>query len=189
MGFSGQEEYKVENNPVCWIFTLVALTKYPDLDRTGGQLAALGDLSVGMNRPQGALRLRPGITLLPVPWESKSSVKSAFNYNHSVSLWRPIYSSHILFFFKCVDGTRSADVLRIAAFACREHFGKSKPGTFLECRNFLRPVFSVVIWTMSAFAALQRPLCTSNFDIFFLGFRQIACSSLPVFSLIPLLIA
>ena len=61
------------------------------------------------------------------------------------------------------------------------HFGESNPGTFLKCRNFLRPIFSVLICAIRTLAALQKPLC--NFNVFFVGFRPIACSSLPVFSL------
>lgn len=46
----------------------------------------------------------------------------------------------------------------------------------------MRPIYSVLIPPMSALAALQRPLYISN--IFFVCPRQIACSTLPVLSLV-----
>ena len=60
------------------------------------------------------------------------------------------------------------------------HSGESNPVTFLECKNFLRPIFFVLIWITRALAALQRLLCI--FSVFFVGFGQIAYNSLPVFS-------
>ncbi len=57
----------------------------------------------------------------------------------------------------------------------------SNPGTFLECRNLLRLIFSVLIWTTRALAALLRLLCI--FRVCFVGFGQMAFSFLPVFSL------
>ena len=45
----------------------------------------------------------------------------------------------------------------------------------------MNPIFSVLICTIRAMAALQRALC--NFSVFFVGLRQIVWSSLLVFSL------
>lgn len=63
----------------------------------------------------------------------------------------------------------------------KEHSGESNPDTFLKCRNFLRPILSILIWTTRALAALQRPLWI--FNVYFVGFGQSACNFLPVFSL------
>ncbi len=51
------------------------------------------------------------------------------------------------------------------------HSGELNPGTFLKCKNFLSPIFSVLILTIRALAALQKPLC--NFSMFFVSFEQI----------------
>lgn len=64
------------------------------------------------------------------------------------------------------------------------HSGVSKPGTFGEWRNFLRPIFSVRIWTINGCTGpLPRPLCTSS--VFFEGFGQISCSPSPRFLTCP----
>ena len=91
-------------------------------------------------------------------------------------------SSHIRFLFWVCKRHSTSRCFADCRPRLQGHSGESKPGTFLEWRNFLRPIFSVRIWTMSALAALPRPLCTSS--VFFVGFGQIACSSLPVLSLV-----
>lgn len=87
--------------------------------------------------------------------------------------------AHILFLFPVLirHSTNRCFADRIPRL--QGHSGKSKPGTFLVCRNFLRPIFSVLIWTISALAALRRPLCI--FSTLLVGFGQILQSSLPVF--------
>ena len=90
-------------------------------------------------------------------------------------------SSHILFLFMVCTGHSINTCLADCIFCLYGHSGESNPGTFLKCKNFLRPIFSVLIYMIRALAALQRPLC--SFNIFFVGFGQIACSFLPFFSL------
>ena len=78
-------------------------------------------------------------------------------------------------------GILSVRASQIEVLVCMGTPENPNTGTFLESRNFLRPIFSVLICTTRALAALQRPLC--YFSVFLVGFGQIACSSLPVFSL------
>ena len=84
-------------------------------------------------------------------------------------------SSHVLFLFPtCMRHSIStwfADCIP----RLQGHSGESKPRTFLEFRNFPRPIFSVLIWTISELAALQRPLCI--FNTFLVGFGQMVRSS------------
>ena len=79
-----------------------------------------------------------------------------------------------------VHATLDQQVFRGLHPCLQGHSGESKPGTFLECKNFFRPIFSVLIWTISELASLQRPLCILN--KFLVGFGQIVRKSLPVFS-------
>lgn len=74
---------------------------------------------------------------------------------------------------------------QISSSRLHGHSGKPNPGTCRKFGDFLRAIFSVLICTARALAALQRPLCT--FSVFFVGFGQIACCSLPVVSLIQAL--
>lgn len=90
-------------------------------------------------------------------------------------------SSHMLFLF-------SVHIRHSISRCCADcdprlqgHSSESKAGNFLECRNFLRPIFSVLTGTIITLATLQRPL--SILSIFFMGSGQIVRSSLPVFSL------
>ncbi len=90
-------------------------------------------------------------------------------------------TSHVLFLFPVYARHSTSTCLADCTPHLQGHSGESNPGTFLECSNFLRPIFSVLIWTTRALAALQRLLCI--FSVCFVGFGQMACSSLPVFSL------
>ncbi len=91
-------------------------------------------------------------------------------------------SSHIRFPFWVWRRHSTSRCFADYGLRLHRHSGESKPGTFLEWRNLLSPIFSVRICTISALAALRRPLYISS--VFFVGFGQIACSSLPVFSFV-----
>lgn len=58
---------------------------------------------------------------------------------------------------------------------------KSNSDTFLKCKNFLRLIFSILIYTIRMLAVLLKSLCI--FSIFLVGLRQIVCCFLPVFTL------
>ena len=89
-------------------------------------------------------------------------------------------SSQILFLFRMCIRHSISTYLADCSPRLQGYSGDSTPGTFLECKNFWRPVFSVFICTTRALAALQSSLCV--FSVFFVGLGQIACTSLPVFS-------
>ncbi len=91
-------------------------------------------------------------------------------------------SSHIRFFFWLWRRHSTSRCFTDCRPCLHGHSRESKSDTFLEWRNLLSPIFFVRICTISALAALRRPLCISS--IFFVGFGQIACSSLPVFSFV-----
>ena len=88
-------------------------------------------------------------------------------------------TSHVLLFFLVYTRRSPSTCLADCTPRPQGNSGESNPGTFLECKNLLRLIFSVLIWTTRALAALQRLLCI--FSVCFVGFRQMACSSLPVF--------
>ncbi len=92
-----------------------------------------------------------------------------------------LLSTHHVPFFFPVYAKRSTSIC-LAEFTPRlqGYSEYSNHGTFLECRNLLRPIFSVLIWITRALAALQGSFCI--FSVCFVGFAQIAYSSLPVFS-------
>lgn len=87
-------------------------------------------------------------------------------------------SSHLLFLFPLCARHLISRCLADCNPRLHEHSGESIPRTFLESWNFSRSIFSELIFTIGAPAALRRPL-----NISFAGFGQIVCSSLPVFSL------
>lgn len=91
-----------------------------------------------------------------------------------------LFSSHILLLFLVYARHSVSMCLADCTPRLHGYFGESNPGTFLKCKTFLRPIFSVPIYTTRALASLQRPLC--NFSVVVVSFGQIACSSLPVFS-------
>lgn len=62
-----------------------------------------------------------------------------------------------------------------------EHSGESNLGIFWNARTFWGRFFPSSSILPRALAALKRPLY--SFGVFFVGFGQIACSSLPIFSL------
>ncbi len=93
----------------------------------------------------------------------------------------PLPTPHVLFFFSVYARHFTSICLADCTHCLQGHSGDPNPGTFLECRNLLRPIFSIFIWTIRALAVLRRHLCI--FSVCFVRFGQIACSSLPVFSL------
>ena len=95
-------------------------------------------------------------------------------------------SSHVLFFF-LVCARHSVNTC-LADCIPRLHgqSGESNPGTFLKCRNFLRPIFSVLICIIRALAALQRPLCNLASFLWVLGrLRAISCRSFHLTRFLP----
>ena len=88
-------------------------------------------------------------------------------------------TSHVLFFFPVYAWHSTSKCLADCTARLQGHSGESNLGIFLEFRNLLRPIFSVLILSTRGLAALQRPLCI--FTIWFVGFGQIAFDSLPVF--------
>ncbi len=88
---------------------------------------------------------------------------------------------HVLFPFPVYACHSTSMCLADCTPCLQKHSGESNPGTFLECQNLLRPIFSVLIWTTKALAALQRSLYI--FSVYFVDFGQMACSFLSVFLL------
>lgn len=86
-------------------------------------------------------------------------------------------SSHTLFLWQVWMTHSISRCLADCSLACRSILAsQTKPGTFLEWKKSLRPIFSVLIWKRSVLAALPRPLCI--FHIFFVGFGWTECNSL-----------
>lgn len=90
-------------------------------------------------------------------------------------------SSYVLFFF-LVWAQHSVNTCLVNWIHClHRQSSEPNPGTFLKYRNFLRPIFSILISIIRVLTALQK--CLYNPSIFFIGFEQIACSFLPIFLL------
>ena len=85
-------------------------------------------------------------------------------------------SSYIISLFRVCRRHSTSKCLADCIPLLQGHFGESKPGTFLKCRNFLRPIFSFLIWTMRALAALQRPYVSLVSSLWSLGRLHIALS-------------
>lgn len=88
-------------------------------------------------------------------------------------------SSHIFFLFLMCIRHSISTCLADCAPCLHGHSADWNPSTFLECRNFLSPIFSVLICINRALAALQSPLCILS--VFFVGVGQTVCNFLPVF--------
>ena len=90
-------------------------------------------------------------------------------------------SSHVLFLF-LIFAWHSVNICLADCIPCLyRNSSDLNPGTFLKCKNFLRPIFSVFIFMIRTLSALQGLLY--SFKAFFVDFGQIVCNSLPVFSL------
>ena len=91
-----------------------------------------------------------------------------------------IFSSNIVFFLLICFRHSIKICLADCSPHWHRHSDESNSDTFPECRNFLRPIFSIFIYTIRALAALLKPLY--SFSIFLVSLGQIVYNSLPVFS-------
>lgn len=66
------------------------------------------------------------------------------------------------------------------SFCWYRYFSKSNLVTFLKCRNFLKLIFSALIYTIEVLVALLKFLF--SFSIFLVSLEQIVCNFLSVFS-------
>ena len=92
-----------------------------------------------------------------------------------------LFTSHVLFPFPVYARYSTSKCLAYCTTRLQGNSEGSNFGTFLECRNLLRLIFSVLILTTTALAALQRLLCIIS--VYFFGFGQISYNSPPVFPL------
>ena len=67
-------------------------------------------------------------------------------------------SSHVLFLFLVCARHSVSTNLADCILRLHGHSGEPHPSTFLECKNFFRPIFSVLICTSSAACSPLYPL-------------------------------
>lgn len=82
------------------------------------------------------------------------------------------------FFLVCIQHSTKRYLTDCILYLER-HSGESNPDIFQKWKNFLMPIFSVFIWTISALAALERLLCI--FSTCLIGFVQILRGFFSVF--------
>lgn len=91
-----------------------------------------------------------------------------------------MFFSYVLFFFPIYTWHFVNTYLADCISCVYEQSSELNSDIFPKCRNFLRSIFSILIYITKAPATLHRLLYI--FIIFFIGFGQIVCSFLSVFS-------